>query len=153
MTLLEAVDARHSVRRYVDKTLAQDAVEVLRAKIEECNREGGLHIQLVLDEHKGFSGLFAYGAFSGVSNYIVMAGVKAADLLRRADSAVGTAARTGHLLGRTVVPKGEGRFCAGARREGGLHDSPGLSRRPGAQAEAQGCGRCEQRKRNHTGMV
>ena len=83
MTLLEAIDARHSVRRYVDKALAHDVVEALRTKIDECNREGRLHIQLVLNESKGFSGLFAYGSFSGVSNYIVMAGTKAADLDER----------------------------------------------------------------------
>ena len=83
MTLLEAIDARHSVRRYISKRLEQDVVDALQAKIDQCNREGRLHIQLVLDEKKGFSGLFAYGAFSGVENYIVMAGEKANDLDER----------------------------------------------------------------------
>ena len=83
MTLLEAIDARHSVRRYISKRLEQDVVDALQAKIDQCNRKGRLHIQLVLDEKKGFSGLFAYGAFSGVENYIVMAGEKADDLDER----------------------------------------------------------------------
>lgn len=74
MTLLEAIEKRHSVRRYISKPLSPEIVETLKAKIEECNREGNLHIQLVLNEKKGFSGLMAYGSFSGVENYLVMAG-------------------------------------------------------------------------------
>lgn len=83
MTLLEAIDARHSVRHYISKSLTDDVVAALKAKIDQCNREGRLHIQLVLNEKKGFSGLFAYGSFSGVENYIVMAGEKADDLDER----------------------------------------------------------------------
>lgn len=52
MTLLEAIDARHSVRRYISKRLEQDVVDALQAKIDQCNREGRLHIQLVLDEKR-----------------------------------------------------------------------------------------------------
>lgn len=76
MTLLEAIQERHSVRRYVSRPLAQDIVDALLAKIEECNREGNLHIQLVLGEPKGFGGLICYGQFSGVENYLVVAGKK-----------------------------------------------------------------------------
>ena len=49
---------------------------VLREKIDEVNRTGNLHVQLVTDEPKSFSGLMAYGAFSGVNSYLVMAGKK-----------------------------------------------------------------------------
>jgi len=75
MTLLEAIKSRHSVRHYISKPLTQDIIDALQAKIDECNREGNLHIQLVLNEKKGFSGMMAYGSFSGVENYLVMAGV------------------------------------------------------------------------------
>jgi nitroreductase len=74
MTLLEAINARHSVRHYVRRPLEVGQVEALRRKIEELNAAGNLHIQLVTNEPRGFSGLFAYGSFSGVENYIVMAG-------------------------------------------------------------------------------
>lgn len=83
MTLLEAIDARHSVRRYISRPLEREAVDCLRAKIDECNSKGNLHIQLVLNERKGFSGMLAYGSFSGVENYIVIAGRRADDLDER----------------------------------------------------------------------
>lgn len=83
MTLLEAIEARHSVRRYIDRPLTADIIEALQAKVDECNRDGNLHIQLVTDEPKGFSGGLAYGTFSGVSNYLVMAGTRADDLDER----------------------------------------------------------------------
>jgi hypothetical protein len=83
MTLLEAIDARHSVRHYQSRPLSQPIVDALRQMIEVCNREGDLHIQLVLNEKKGFTGLVTYGQFSGVENYLVMAGRKADDLDER----------------------------------------------------------------------
>lgn len=81
MDLKEAIAARHSVRRYRDKPLTSDQVATLQASIARINAESGLHIQLVLDEPKAFStGLFKYGAFSGVKNYLVMAGMKGGDV-------------------------------------------------------------------------
>lgn len=77
MDLKEAIAARHSVRRYLDKPLTSNQIATLQAAIARINAESGLHIQLVLDEPKAFStGLFKYGAFSGVKNYLVMAGKK-----------------------------------------------------------------------------
>ena len=77
MTELEAIKTRHSVRKYLDKPIDISAGAVLRAEIERINAENGLHIQLVLDEPKAFaSGILKYGAFSGVRNYLVMAGKK-----------------------------------------------------------------------------
>ena len=83
MTLLEAIQARHSVRRYKASPLSADVKEALEAKILELNAKGNLHIQLICDEPKAFTGVFAYGKFSGVTNYLVMAGKKAKDLDER----------------------------------------------------------------------
>lgn len=80
MTINEAIEARHSVRKYLDKELPSDIVEALQVKIAECNREGGLNIQLVLNETKAFTGMLSYGQFSGVKNYLAMVGRKADDL-------------------------------------------------------------------------
>lgn len=80
MTLDEAVEARHSVRRYIHKPLPPEVVSTLLSEIDECNAQGGLHIQLVTNETKAFSGGLAYGQFSGVENYFVMIGRKADDL-------------------------------------------------------------------------
>lgn len=77
MTLLEAIQARHSVRAYKDIPLPEDVARTLREAIETANREGGLHIQLVLDEPKAFAGpMSRYGRFRGVSDYLVVAGRK-----------------------------------------------------------------------------
>lgn len=84
MTLLEAIQARHSVRRYKDTPLPADVIETLLQKISEFNAEGCLHIQLVTDEPKAFKSILCYGTFSGVSNYFVVAGKKAEDLDERA---------------------------------------------------------------------
>ena len=80
MTLQEAIKERHSVRRYTDEPIPGETLAILRDKVREINEETGLHIQLVTDEPKAFSGLVCYGTFSGVKNYFVMAGKKDDDL-------------------------------------------------------------------------
>lgn len=83
MNLLEAIDARHSVRKYLDKALPADIVATLQDKIAECNAAGHLNIQLVLNETKAFTGLLSYGTFRGVKNYLVMVGQKSQDIDER----------------------------------------------------------------------
>ena len=61
MDLFEAMEHRHAVRSYEDRPIAPEAREALLACIAQCNRESGLHIQLVLDEPRGFGGLPAAG--------------------------------------------------------------------------------------------
>lgn len=81
MELLEAMEQRHSVRSFEDRPLAPDVREELTAFLAQCNRESGLHMQLVLDEPEGFGGFMAhYGKFSGVKNYIALVGKKSAAL-------------------------------------------------------------------------
>ena len=84
MTLQEAIEARHSVRAYKNQPLSEDIVKVLEEEIAKLNREGQLHIQLILNEPKAFQGTLAkYGRFRNVTNYIVMAGRQAHDLDER----------------------------------------------------------------------
>jgi nitroreductase len=81
---LSAIEARHSVRAYKKQPLAEDVVKVLEEQISVLNREGQLHIQLILNEPKAFQGTMAkYGKFRGVTNYFVMAGKKSEDLDER----------------------------------------------------------------------
>lgn len=81
MEIMEAIKNRHSVRQYEDRPIDSEALRQLREEAEICNREGGLHIQLVTGEPKAFSGFMAhYGSFSGVTNYIALVGPKGADL-------------------------------------------------------------------------
>ena len=73
MTLQEAMRARHSVRQYIDKPVEEIIIKQIQDAIDECNRKGNLHIQLVTEEPKAFSGgLAKYGKFSGIRNYIAM---------------------------------------------------------------------------------
>ena len=83
MTIQEAISARHSVRKYLDKEIPADIIAALQDKIAECNKVGNLSIQLIQNETKAFTGMLAYGSFSGVKNYIVMVGKKAKDLDER----------------------------------------------------------------------
>ena len=83
MTLLEAIEARHSVRKYLDKEIPADVIAALQDKIAECNKAGNLNIQLVLNETRAFTGMLSYGKFSGVKNYLVMVGKKSDDLDER----------------------------------------------------------------------
>ena len=76
MTLQEAITARHSVRKYIDKEIPVDIVTVLQDKIAEYNKVGNLNIQLVMNETRAFTGMLSYGTFSGVKNYFVMVGKK-----------------------------------------------------------------------------
>ena len=81
MTIEEAVAARHSVRQYKDTPLSDEQVIALRTKMEQINRDRGLHIQLIQNEPKAFSGFLArYIKFSGATNYIALVGRKADDL-------------------------------------------------------------------------
>ena len=82
MTLQEAIVARHSVRQYIEKPIEAEKIEELKALIEECNCEGGTHLQWGTDEPKAFAGGMAkYGKFSGISNYIAVVGKKGDDTL------------------------------------------------------------------------
>lgn len=83
MTLQEAIVARHSVRKYIDKEIPTDIITALQDKIAECNNVGNLNIQLVLNETRAFSGKLSYGSFSGVKNYLVMVGKKGDNLDER----------------------------------------------------------------------
>lgn len=84
MTIFEAIHVRHAVRSYLDRAIPADVIAVLQGEIDDCNREGGLHIQLVTNEPKAFDGMMAhYGKFSGVQNYVALIGKKCADLDER----------------------------------------------------------------------
>lgn len=81
MDLMRAIRERHAVRSYEDRAIEGDVKKELLSFIWQCNKESGLHMQLVTDEPRAFDGFMAhYGKFSGVKNYIAMVGKKGADL-------------------------------------------------------------------------
>lgn len=83
MTLSEAIRTRHSVRKYKPESIDRAVLDALRQQIAAANEDGRLHIQLVTDEPKAFAGRMSYGKFSGVRNYLVMAGEKCDDFDER----------------------------------------------------------------------
>ena len=81
MDFMEAIRERHSVRSYSEKAIDGEVKAQLLSYIDQCNRESGLHAQLILNEPRAFDGFMAhYGKFSGVRNYIAMIGKKGAGL-------------------------------------------------------------------------
>lgn len=81
MEILRIMKKRHSVRQYSGKKIEGEKRETLTAFMEACNRESGLHMQVLFDEPKCFAGMMAhYGKFSGVENYFALVGKKGPDL-------------------------------------------------------------------------
>ena len=80
MTIMEAINARHSVRAYKDTPIPHDVRDQLDSFVKECNDESGLNITIQYDDPAGFDSRLAhYGSFSNVRNYIVLKGSKCAD--------------------------------------------------------------------------
>ena len=44
MTEIEAIRARHAVRNYTAKPLSPEIIDELSQEIEQCNRQGQLHM-------------------------------------------------------------------------------------------------------------
>lgn len=75
MDLIEALKNRHSVRKYLDKEIPSSIIEILNEEIVACNIEGNLDIKLITNEPNAFkNGLFNYGKFIQVNNYLVLSG-------------------------------------------------------------------------------
>ena len=60
MTIMEAMEARHSVRQYTGQEIPDEIAGRLKEEIAACNEESGLHIQLVTDEPKAFGSMMAH---------------------------------------------------------------------------------------------
>lgn len=80
MTELEIMEQRHSVRQFTDKPLDEATVAALQEEIGKCNEEGGLHIQLIVNEPEAFeAGKPSYGQFKCCKNYLAMVAPKGKD--------------------------------------------------------------------------
>lgn len=78
MDIKEAIRERHSVRQYSSDHILGEVRTSLQNLIQECNKESGLHIQLITDDPECFDTLLGhYGKFSGVNNYLAIVGPKA----------------------------------------------------------------------------
>lgn len=77
MTELEAIIERHSVRQYDGRALLPDDEELLKDAAARASAASNLGFHVVCDERKAFgSGIFHYGRFKGVANYLAVTGPK-----------------------------------------------------------------------------
>ena len=74
MTLREAMEKRHMVRKYKDEVIPQDVVKALEERIQECNQKYSLHFFLKTEDGAAFAELIDKLITKNAKNYIVLAG-------------------------------------------------------------------------------
>lgn len=74
MTISEAMERRHTVRKFTDRGLSPETISLLNARIDGHNREKGLRMQLMTGDREAFGPLLRLVFAKGVRNYIVLAG-------------------------------------------------------------------------------
>lgn len=74
MTIKEAMEARHTVRRYTDRVLSRGIESQLESRIAENNERYGLGMKLVTENTEAFQTVIKLVLARGVRNYIVLAG-------------------------------------------------------------------------------
>lgn len=74
MTIKEAAERRHMVRRYTGRKIPKDIVERLTARIDEGNKKYNLKMKLVLENTEALGAAVKLFLAKGVRNYIILAG-------------------------------------------------------------------------------
>lgn len=74
MTIKEAMESRHTVRRYTDRVLSRETVSRLESRLAENNERYGLGMKLVTENTEAFQTVIKLVLAKGVRNYIVLAG-------------------------------------------------------------------------------
>lgn len=80
MDIKEAIYARHTVRKFQDKPLAEDVVKALQTRIEKVNKEHQVNIKLVTNESVPVWGVMKFFMTKGLKNYLVLLGPDRADI-------------------------------------------------------------------------
>jgi len=76
----QTVRQRHTVRVFTTDPIPSPKVEILNRLIAECNRQSGLHLQLVTNDPDAFvRSLARYGMHKNARNYIALVGRRGAD--------------------------------------------------------------------------
>lgn len=76
MTMLEAIKERHTVRKFTDAPISEDAVKLLKDRIQMLNEKYGLNIELVTNNSEGVASVARFLISKGVNNYFVLAAKK-----------------------------------------------------------------------------
>lgn len=80
MTIQEAIKQRHTVRKYTNKKIPTEFVELLNARLEENNKAYGLNLKLIVGNSDGIAGIAKALLAKGVNNYFVLAGMETTNL-------------------------------------------------------------------------
>ncbi len=83
MTLKEAMYERHTVRKYKDKPLPEDIIELLNKRVFENNSTHNVSVRLITEDESAFNKLIRLVLAKGVKNYFVLCGNDASDLDER----------------------------------------------------------------------
>ncbi len=79
MTLNEAAECRHTVRKYTDKKLPADIADKLTERLNRCNEKYGLSMKLITENTDALGAAVKLIMSKGVRNYIVLAGKDLSD--------------------------------------------------------------------------
>lgn len=85
MSIDEAVESRHAVRRYTEEPISAEERVALEEAVAAANADGALHMRLAYDDPEVFSSTLARRAgFVNANNYLVVAGHESNNLDMRA---------------------------------------------------------------------
>lgn len=74
MNMIEAMAARHTVRKYLDKPLPAEVREQLCGHVRDLNERYRLNVSMICDNTQAFSPVLKLVLAKGVKNYFVLAG-------------------------------------------------------------------------------
>lgn len=80
MTVKDAMNQRHMVRKFTNKPISAELVEKLNKRVSDNNERSGLSMKLVINDSKGLNAFAKIFLGRGVKNYIILAGSDSEDL-------------------------------------------------------------------------
>jgi len=80
MNIVEALEKRHTVRRYTDQMISNEICEVIKKRITELNIEYGLNMKLITGNKDAFGGFVKLFMTRGVRNFLILSGNETNDL-------------------------------------------------------------------------
>jgi hypothetical protein len=80
MNTLEAMEKRHTVRKYSEQKVSNEILETIKKRINELNNEYGLSMKLITENKDAFGGFVKLFMTKGVRNYLILAGDETNDL-------------------------------------------------------------------------
>lgn len=80
MTIREAANQRHTVRKFTNKKIPTELLSLLNDKIQQINKQHNLELLLVTNNSDGLSNIAKLILSKGVKNYFILVGKPSFDL-------------------------------------------------------------------------